>query len=323
MKDEILYLYLNKELDAEEQAQVEEWIKQNPEHFQKIKTIWEKAALDQSKAKPDTNKMWGNIISEIEQPKVQKQGRKLPAYRSLLKYAAIFLLGLGLIGYIAHREAKRVQWIEYASVNDVPEEIELPDGSTVTLNKESSLLYKKQRLSSTREVKLTGEAFFDVEKDPDRPFIINVNNTIVKVLGTSFAIDASDSAGAIIVSVKTGKVMFYKKDDPSDSVYLYPGDMGLLASSEQKISKSEIHDLNYMAWKTRVLLFKGNTLPEVCEVISKYYGSTIMVDHPDLLTRKLTARYQDKSLDEVLELLKIALDIQYEEKEDTVLLTCK
>ena len=321
MKEETLYLYLNQELDPQELAEVEEWIKENPRRFREIKSLWEKTAMDPSQIKPDTDKMWGNIMAGVEQTNSRKE-RKLPVYKTFLKYAAIFILGFGIIGFIAHREVNRVKWIEYTAEYNTPEDVVLPDGSEVALNKGSKLYYKKQLLSHTRDVKLTGEAFFEVQKNPNKPFVINVNNTVVKVLGTSFNVNATDTNN-IMVSVKTGKVLFYNKQDPTDSVHLYPGDMGLFSSVEDRIRKTEIHDQNYLAWKTGVLLFKGNTLPEVCEVLSNYYGKHVVVGHPELQAKKLTARYQDKSLNEVLELLKIALDIQYEVKEGSILLTCK
>lgn len=320
MNEETLYLYLNNELSKEEQQLVEEWIRNNPGEYKKLKIIWEKSAIDNSSVKPDMKGMWGNIISEIENSEDNKQYRKISIYKSILKYAAIFILCFGISGYFVYKKINHIEWVEYASNNNSANDILLPDGSTITLNKVSTLFYKKQFLSADREVKLNGEAFFQVKRNPKKPFIINVNNTVVKVLGTSFNIDASDTSGNVTVSVKSGKVMFYEKGDTSNVVYLLKGDMGIFTPHEQKITKTGIPNENYLAWKTGILLFKDNDLQEVCEVLNEYYDTNIIADYPALKEKKLTARYQNKSLTEVLDLLSLALDLKYIQKGDNIYL---
>lgn len=319
MNDETLFLYFNNELIQKEKESVEKWIKKHPEEYQKVKVIWEKFVIDQSSVKPNLKKMWGNINSKIDTPK-DKKYRKLPFYKSMLKYAAIFILGIGLLGYFANKKINNPIWVEYTSTIDKNKDFVLPDGSTVTLNKTSTLYYKKQFLSSTREVNLKGEAFFQVIKNPRKPFLINVNNTQVKVLGTSFNVNALDTLGKIIVSVESGRVMFYDKGDTSNVVYLSKGDMGIFSSHQQIIKKSGILNKNYLAWKTGILLFKNKFLVEVCEVLSEYYDINIVVNHSVLKEKQLTARYENKSLPEVLDLLTMALDINYIREGDTVFL---
>ncbi len=318
MNDETLFLFLNNELSTKENEIVEAWIEKNPEHFEKLKLIWENSSIDQAAIKPDMENMWDKISSEIDSSEKNRKTLKAPRFKTLFKYAAIFMLGLGISGYIAYQRINHIEWIEYISNNNNLEDILLPDGSTVALNKASTLFYKKQFLADTREVKLIGEAFFQVKRNPNKPLIVNVNDAVVKVLGTSFNIDATDSLGHILVTVNSGRVMFHQKADTSNCVYLLKGDRGVFSSYEQTIIKSENEDENYLAWKTGILLFKNNTLPEVCEVLNKYYDTNIIIDQPDLVEKQLTARYDNLPLSEVLELLHLALDIQYIKKDDSI-----
>ena len=319
MKDEILFLYLNNELDAKEQKEVEEWINRNPEQFHEIKIIWKKTELNISTNEADLQKVWGNVISKIDQSNNTRE-RKLPIDKAILKYAAIFILALGLLGIIANNKINHNELIEYTSALNKTNSFVLPDGSSISLNKASSLEYKKQFLAKNREVNLKGEAFFQVKRNPKKPFIINVNGTRVKVLGTSFNIDAADTSGKVKVSVKSGKVMFYDKKDTSNVVYLTKGDVGIFSSHYQKIEKAKNKNQNYLAWKTGILLFKNNTLSEVCAILGKQYNTTLILENPVLAAKKLTARYQDKSLQEVLELMKIALDVDYVQKDNEIVL---
>jgi transmembrane sensor len=321
MNDETLFLYLNNELESDEQKKVEKWIAANPEKYEEIKKIRKKTEPDFSASKPNMDRMWRIINSEMQNTTNQKKNRKLTINNTFLKYAAILILSLGLISYYVQWKMNHIEWVEYASDGYKTEDIVLPDGSNITLNKESKLSYKKQFLAADREVVLKGEAFFQVQKNPKKPFIISVNNTMVKVLGTSFNINATGPSGNVLVSVKTGKVMFYKQNDTENTVYLNAGDIGVFLPNVQKIKKTENMDQNYLAWKTGILLFSDNTLPEVCETLNKYYNARISIDDSALSPKKLTARYQNKSLPEILELLKIALDIRYSQKDDKIKLT--
>jgi len=321
MNDEILFLYLNNELDEYEQKKAVEWIEKNPVKYQEIKTIWEESKMDTAGYKIDLDKMWGNVSANIEHSNTSEKVKKIPAYTVFLKYAAIFIIGLGILGYLANQKINRTEWIQYTADNSVKKEVVLPDGSIVSLNKASSLEYKKQFLAKNREVNLKGEVFFQVKRNPKKPFLITVNNIRIKVLGTSFNVNASDISGNVEVSVESGKVMFYEKNDTSNVVYLTKGNRGIFASHDKRITKSTVQTKNYLAWETGVLLFKNNTLPEVCDVLSNHFNTSIIVDNTDLLTKKLTARYQNKSLPEVLELIKIALDVEYATQGDTILLT--
>ncbi len=94
--------------------------------------------------------------------------------------------------------------------------IDLPDGSRVTLEKGSKLYYAADFSSddkAKREVYLTGEAFFEIKKNAARPFYVYTSTVITKVLGTSFRVEAYPSASKATVTVKTGKVSVYRKDD--------------------------------------------------------------------------------------------------------------
>lgn len=323
MKDETLFLYLNDELDKHEQSKVEEWLEKNPEKYQEIKTIWEESKLDASGYKPDVNSMWNNVTSAIDHSDNRKKVKKMPVYKTLLRYAAIFIIGIGILGYLANQKINHIEWLQYTADNTAKKEVVLPDGSIVTLNKASSVEYKKAFRSKNREINLEGEAFFQVKRNPEKPFIVNLKNTRVRVLGTSFNVNATEPSGNVVVSVESGKVMFYDKSDTSNVVYLTKGNKGVFASHGKKIKQSTIHNNNYLAWKTGILLFKNQTLPEVCDALGKHFNTIIEIDNPALNTKKLTARYQNKSLSEVLELLKIALDVEYMQKNGKILLTSK
>lgn len=320
MEDEKLYFYLNNELNKDERAEVEEWISKNPDQLERIKLIWKAAKTDIQSSKPDLSGAWDRINPEnilyIQKPSFTSTF----LFRRLLRYAAVLMIIFGLSsgGYYTFKRINRVSWIEYSSTDKAIIDIELPDGSLVTLNKGSELIYKKKVISKNRQVTLRGEAFFLVKRNPCKPFFVYAGNTVIKVLGTSFNINAKDTNNNIIVTVKSGKVAFYEKNNNSKKLLLSAYEMGSYNANKNMLHKHENFNDNFLAWKTKTLLFNNTYMTEVCEVLRNYYDTNIVILQSNIKEKRLSARYINKSLDEILVMLDLTLNVKHRNTEDGI-----
>jgi len=195
--------------------------------------------------------------------------------------------------------------------------IVLPDGSRVSLKPLSKIKYLNNFTKGTREVSLEGEAFFDVVKNPKKPFIVYARHISTTVLGTSFTIRAFSSQDNITVSVKTGKVMVseleggkQKQKSISKNLILTPNQQAVFITSE-KIFKKELVEIPIALINQR-MVFEEKPVNEVFEAFNKYYGIRIKYDAELLKKCTMTASFYNETFYEKLEMLCKILGATYE-----------
>jgi transmembrane sensor len=258
-----------------------------------------------------------------------------------VRYAAALLAGLVVFAsWLAFRngdETKASRYAEYVSVaaskyelvevenkTRVAKLVNLPDGSSVTLRKNSRLSYPRDFTAHAREIYLTGEAFFEVAKDPARPFYVYANALVTKVLGTSFNVRAYQEDKEILVSVKTGKVSVYKaeaglieanlKTEKLGGMVLMPNQEALFAhesiSLAKKVAASEkpmsVKNIEEMSFE-----FDETPLGEVFAQLEKAYDIRIVYDKTVMGKCPVTASLTGEPLNEKLSLLCKAVQAQY------------
>lgn len=161
--------------------------------------------------------------------------------------------------------------------------VTLSDGTIVWLNGNSQLTYPSAFAADNRMVHLTGEAFFDVTKNPDRPFIITTEKAKVTVLGTSFNVRAVRAESTTEVVVKTGKVRF-ENSMGNQQVELTRNEKGIYNVADNKIVEFPAEDMNDIAWQSGRLLFDNTPLKEVIEDLAKQFDVTITLENTNLNT---------------------------------------
>ncbi len=193
----------------------------------------------------------------------------------------------------------------------------LPDGSKVHLQPKSRIKYSNNFLKTIREVSLEGEAFFNVIKNPKKPFIVYARHISTTVLGTSFTIKAFSSQDNITVSVKTGKVKVSELENEkqnqkstSKSLILTPNQQAVFITSE-KIFKKELVE-KPVALLNQKMIFEERPVDEVFETFNKTYGIKIKYDAVLLKKCTVTASFYNESFYEKLEMLCKILGATYE-----------
>lgn len=267
--------------------------------------------------KYDTAKAWEKVAGRID----QKQQSKPVIVRRLitqpwLRIAATILMAalLSVAGYqLFDHWTARGRMIEISASPTSVKSVTLPDGSLVSLNSNTQLIYPPKFGNSTREVTIEGEAFFEVKPNKEKPFIIHAGTAQVKVLGTSFNVRAYPGAREMEVIVRTGKVQVLNSKTQSeqhDELILTPGQKGTLVHDSHTLVKSTNENPNYIAWKTHELVFRATSLDEVIDNLENVYKVKIQLQDPQMGKQLLTAHFNNYPLDFILKVIETTFRLQ-------------
>lgn len=224
-----------------------------------------------------------------------------------------------------------------ATPNGKNTSFKLPDGSTVWLNAGSKLDYSKINESGNREVHLIGEAFFDVVRNPARPFIIHTSSIDVKVLGTKFNVKAYPEDKTVETSLVQGSVEVFVKNRPGEKYLLKPNQKLVLLNEEETVSKSSIastkKELNLpiiaithltypkndtlateTSWTRNKLAFEGESFAEVAKKMERWYDVQIMFNNQELELEELNGDFSKETLQQALEALRFTSNNRFRYK---------
>lgn len=372
---EYIARYISKEpseLDEIQKIQVEKWRKEIPffeKEFQNYSRLWEESnRFGQELGKdfsPNVEKGWqklsnqikeyeANKISEAEKtkwvkpaPAAQYTTKSISISKSIskefLKIAAVLIVGLGLGWWInstqtTYNSLANSNQIIVHQHSDTP--LVLPDGSKIWLNKNASISYSEDfGTTQKRNLKLKGEAFFDIARDEKHPFMIDIEGKAeVEVLGTSFNINPSN--GNIEVTVASGKVSFRennnskidnnenKESQKQTSIFLTKGEKGILYDKTKNRPDSlptlvrfeRNDDVNYLAWLNHRLVFENMQMQEVVNKVENYYNVRLKLENPSLKECRFTGTFDQTPLNDVLETLSFGANLQIKKSDSTTYL---
>ncbi|WP_421871531.1 FecR family protein [Marinoscillum sp.] len=194
--------------------------------------------------------------------------------------------------------------------------IQLADGTKVMLNSGSSLVYPKEFVDSIRQVTLYGEAFFDVKRNPQQPFLIESGQLTTRVLGTSFNVRSYTEERQIYVAVVTGKVQI--ESTAGRKEVLLPEDMGVFNKDDGTLNQTEFDPELLIGWTEGLLAFENQTLPEIFKSLEKWYGVKIEVDESLNLEGQYSGRYQNKPLEVILKGISYTSHFNYSINHKTI-----
>lgn len=191
----------------------------------------------------------------------------------------------------------------------------LPDGSQVTVNKGSSISYPSQFKGDTREVALKGEAFFNVQPNKNKPFIISVNDVQIRVVGTSF--NVKSIGGHTEVVVETGIVTVTRA---GKTIQLRANEQLSVNEKDSILGKEKVNDQLYKYYRTKEFVCDDTPLWKLVEVINEAYHSQIIFADPALKEMTLTTTFNNESLDQVLNVISETFSIKAIRQGDTIIL---
>lgn len=314
--------YLSGEMDARGRSKFEDELESDSKkhkQFREYLRLWD--GIDQlaERTKYDLDLEWEMLSDKMDLTVESQVRHKVYSRGIFLRLAAVLVIGLaGLAGWWL---IDRYAGYESISVDTGTEVVVLPDGSTVTLNAGSSLRYPSGNRSPQRKVFLSGEAFFEITYDTVRPFTVEASQAIVKVLGTSFNINAYRDNETVEVTVSSGRVSMASKSSLQNQLILHPGNAGVLKRKAGKLELIPQADPNNAAWKTRELVFSNTPLPEVIRVINHVYQSELVIGNPAIEKCTLTVTFSQQEFSSVLTVLVTTFDLNLERRDGLIVLT--
>lgn len=310
MKEQDKYLILihkrlTNQLSSDEAQELDAWLASDSEHrtfYENTAKSWEQSVQYKADYQPDTASAWNKLNEKIDTGKIVRMPTRR---RWIAAAAAVLLLVAGGFWLSNNMTTAPENWVEIQT-NDATQEVTLPDGSSISLNKNTTFAYRENFADhAERIVKMTGEGFFDVSKNT-KPFIIQTNHADVRVLGTSF--NVKSNLDDTQVAVKSGKVQVTDKAKTQKAI-LQKGQKAV-ADKSGKVQKSTPKTLNELAWKTRKLDFKSTPLEEVLSDLEHYFDAKIDANQLNTNCLHTGDVIEGDKIEDVLNGLKAIYNIQ-------------
>lgn len=202
--------------------------------------------------------------------------------------------------------------------------VNLPDGTSVTLNHYSTLTYPERFKTDNREVELNGEAYFEVSKDKKHPFIVQTDAVDVRVLGTHFNVDAYRDSHDVRTTLLTGSVAVSNKSN-SEHMILKPNEIAIYNKVEKKLTRKLLVDAtDEISWRHGEFIFDDVPLSDIARKLSNSFGTTIQITDSALQNYRISARFPNgEDLETILSVLQDAGYFNYSHDNNQITITAK
>ncbi len=316
------------ELNFTEAEKLKKWINESKENelfYRRFRELWQ-----DSQHRPyvqNQEEVFQKITRELgirypDKHKADHQKTSWTKYWRSIAASIVLLIITGSYFFILPVEENTTVEVHSTVIKSTPSGkkslITLPDGSVVKLNAESYLEYP-EKFSDERQVKLVGEAFFEVQKDSLHPFIVLSGDIQVKVLGTSFNVQAFPFEESMSVAVASGRVLVEKKNkqNSKQTSTLLPSEMVSIDHKTGIFQKSHF-DPNVLAWRDGILAFEKAKFNEIMIRLERWYGVDIIVERTSPISDGFTGRYENATLEAVLQGMSFSSDFSFHVEGDKV-----
>lgn len=285
----------------------------NQKRFRDFEWLWNESRNLANKKEVDVDAAWERFTQLRKKGTSSNQGGKVISISLFKKYApaiaAIFIMILGL--------TLVYKWMEKPATIDLPVEMlslqtgdktltdTLPDGSIVTLNKNSRLIFPSQFSDSIRPVSLDGEAFFDVAANPAKPFQIEAGKLQVTVLGTSFNVINRPKVNRVVV--ETGRVEVGFREQKQ---ILKPEQQITLRNEDSILTIKPVEDALYRYYRSQEFVCDNTPLVTLVESLRDAYGADIIIENKALGSLSITTTFKQEPLDNILDIVAQTLGIK-------------
>lgn len=263
IEKEILYRYFSNRATEEEEKAVRKYIEESPENWKEY--LRERKLFDAFIVKPRSVKtaLWAEPASNV---------RRL--FRECAKIAAVFLVAFSVSYFYIQKTNGEVACSVVSTRNRQMAQVELPDGTQVSLNANTRLEYPTRFADKKREVRVDGEAYFEVAHNEEKPFVVHTSRSEVEVLGTKFYVEDYADSEVSATSLMEGSV---EVTSGGTRLRLQPNQKATLADGRMVVST--IADLDVYRWREGLICLKNKTVPEVMDIFEKYYGVQFTYPH--------------------------------------------
>lgn len=318
---ELISKYLAGEATSGEAMQLHESLKhQNyKDEYEKISQLWNYLPKTSAIQIPPVAEEWIELDKKIKHSEKFKI-RKLIFYRFIIAASIIGLILM--VSYTWFISSKKEQIahnnkqpnIIKAATDEVRTDT-LPDGSIIIMNKNSSVLYAPDFNNKTRELVLRGESYFNVIPDETKPFLIAVDKLRIKVVGTSFNVRNHFPDESIEVQVQSGIVKMYTTQK---EITVIKGQTGVYNRHVGELNVKDTFDVNSISYATKTFSFNDLSFVDACRYLEKAFNVVIKINAEKFSDCRLSAEFNNKSLDYILDIISATLDSSYKKQGNTI-----
>lgn len=345
---------LSGEATEEELRELEQFFNESGSNspLETLEHVWKQTSAPKTNTDEDLEAKWTafdaqlDILDQQENPEPATEPARTGIIRPLLKYlgyAAIFALSMSTV-YLLMKPQKPDQGTTavVAPANGVSK-ITLPDGSNVWLNSGSKITYRNNDENKCREVHLSGEAYFDVVKDPTHPFTVTTSSFKITVLGTAFNVRSYAKGKTSEATLVRGRIELSLNKSPERKYVLKPaekftinqapeptltGNAAPAANGENEFASVELKKIHEYAvegmpsevlWMKSVIDFDNTDFEDVAKLMEHKYNVTIQFKDDDIKKLKFTGKFKNESIETAMKELQVTVDFHYKIDKDQVL----
>jgi transmembrane sensor len=330
LEEQEIYLlitrYLSNQTTTTESEQLADWIAlslANEQTFEEIKIVWQASYKKTDAHLPLALSVLKEKMRAAENTSVvKKRIFNMNRYAVAASVtAAFFAFAFLLYRYTTNTDTLLLTQITKAGQKKT---IVLTDGTKIYLAPQSVLKYPAEFADGRRVVELQGQAYFEVSKNPHRPFVVHTEKLDVQVLGTHFNVNSYKNQNSTAVSLLEGKVKISIPDDNAPNEYfLEPGEELSLNHINHQIYQYALDSIAAKGWMTNTLIFKDIKLADAAKKIEQMYGVKVVFANQATADTRLYATFKNDSLKNVLQTIAAIGNINYQTKDNKVYLTLK
>lgn len=321
-EDKIIQYILGNIQETEEKNRISEYLVNDLEAREFYKSVKNSWALTKGDDLGDgLEQEYKKLSSQIIKPHVR-------FLQNARKYTAVLLIAVAssffLFNYLNRTEEPAMNKV-ICPPGQIAELV-LSDGTHVWLNSGSNIQYPSVFNSEQRDIELSGEAFFDVSKDAEKPFVVGANGIKVKVLGTSFNVNAYSENDFVETTLVEGKVQLLNSTG-NKVLDLKPGQQAKYNLSQKRVFLSEVDTRFYSSWKEGRISFYNEELEAIMVKLEKWYNVKFTFKSKEIKKYRFTGTVlKHKPLYQVLEIIKISSSVDFEiiqnmEKQNEIILS--
>lgn len=306
MNKELLYKFFEGTASVEEGMKIKAWMEESTENEQ----VFYKE-----------RKLFDAILLNSNQSSVTQRSTS-PLFRKLITTQWLRMAGIVILTLLAnylYQQYKEDHAPMSMNTISVPAgqraNITLPDGTNVWLNARTTLQYPASFSRRQRTVTLNGEAYFDVSKDKEKPFVVQTKSYNIEVLGTKFNVNAYDGQNEFETALMQGSVKVNSHSEPNQTVTLVPTQRVYL--KDGKLKTGIIEETDAYRWTEGLMCFKSTPFSQIVNSFEKYYGVKMVIKNENVLKYSFTGKFrQSEGLDYALRILQNSIDFKYDKDND-------
>lgn len=308
---ELIIGYLQNNLTQEETDCFYNWVNEsasNKELFFEIKAMYD-AGLPLS-TPWETSESWGRLLNK----KKNSQSRRFNLWYQISTYAAVALLAVAISSmyFLFFHEEDNSLYSKYIGGDGLEADVvELPDGTHISLGSKTTFHYDKDYGKDKRIVYLEGEAYFDVAKQKDKPFIVKTKEQDIEALGTKFNVMAYPLDSLVITTLLEGSVQLKTMNFPERTI-MRPNQQLIYNRNTKQASLFHVDARQFTSWTTGYYYFHEQSLKAILDRLSHVYGMQFTVNSEILNQRTFTGTfYRGQSIKDIMEIVNLSIPIKY------------